>query len=227
MQSARLGLVDADSVERRTDGRLRFASRILVAADEREMLGYDSFTMRVSGTCGGHGLPRARMRYFREGEPVTRPRPGSTVSLPSESFFLLGSLCGGSIGLRSFDNPETAVEEYRRTRDETRLAASISEKVEFVGTLVSGFEASAVVLCGSEAGCSVNAPEELCWLTGDPGVPMPSGRADDPPGLRRTAQAAFRGRILRSPTGRGFGHMNGYGCLVEAAGAPVSAGLPA
>jgi hypothetical protein len=101
-----------------------------------------------------------------------------------------------------------------------RLAGYVSDEVVLTGTVVQGFEMNAVALCGSETGCVDDAPTEFCWLDGTINVPAPTGVPDWVGGgpRRDTADARFRGRIVRSRTGRGFGHLESYGCQVEQTG---------
>lgn len=215
--------IDADSVRRRPDGRIAFRARHRLAenASNRDF-GYDRIDLAVSGRCapGSDEAPPATSTrsYFLRGRGIGRV-DWREAGVADDSASLTGAVCHGLIGYRSFADLEPAMTEYGDHDSLERLAASVSEETELTGTVVQGFEINAISLCAS-AGCSAGAPTEFCWLEGPVHVPAPP----DAPGWvsggprRDAAGVAFRGRIHRSRTGNGFGHMGAYGCLVEVTG---------
>ncbi|MEA3016638.1 MAG: hypothetical protein QOI38_1360 [Sphingomonadales bacterium] len=216
--------VDADSVRRRDDGRIAFRARHRVAENPSNRdFGYDRIDVAVSGRCGpdmADGPPASSRRsYFLRGRPVAAP-DWREEDVAEDIGWIAIMVCRGTIGHRSFADLDAAMAEYAGHDTLERLAAYVSPEVELTGTVVQGFEMNAVSLCGSEAGCSDGAASEYCWLEGNISVPAPAGAPDWVGGgpRRDSADLAFRGRIHRSRTRGGFGHMGGYSCLVEPTG---------
>jgi hypothetical protein len=214
-----VGFVDADSVERGADGRISFSGRFMLGENNPSGdLGYDRYDARVTGDCSGGEEARMQSRrtFFFRGKTVAAP-DWIEEDAEADVAAMARELCGGVIGYRSFATLEAAMTEYKDHRSVERLAAYVSDEVELTGTVVQGFEMNGIALCGSEAGCTPRAPVEFCWLEANISVPVPAGA--DPQSIRRdTADMAFRGRIMRSRTGHGFGHMHALGCQVEATG---------
>jgi hypothetical protein len=216
--------VDADSVRRRDDGRIAFRARHRVAENPSNRdFGYDRIDVAVSGVCGPDMADRppasSRRSYFLRGRRVAAP-DWREEEVAEDIGWIAIMVCRGTIGHRSFADLDAAMAEYAGHDTLERLAAYVSPEVELTGTVVQGFEMDAVSLCGSEAGCSDGAPSEYCWLEGGINVPTPAGAPDwvDGGPRRDSADLAFRGRIHRSRTRGGFGHMGGYSCLVEPTG---------
>jgi hypothetical protein len=218
-----VGFVDADSVRRSADGTIRFQARFLLGEDNPSGdLGYDRWDTRASARCVAGGEPttvRASRTFSLRGAPST-VGAWKIADANRSTFAMAEDLCGGLIGYRSFGTPEAAMGEYARHRSAEQLSAYLSEEVELTGTVVQGFEINGVELCGSESGCVDDAPAEFCWLEGDVSLPAPPGASPEAGGSYRrdTAQLAFRGRISRSRSGRGFGHVGAFGCQVELTG---------
>jgi hypothetical protein len=216
--------VDADSVRRRDDGRIAFRARHRLAeSDSNRDFGYDRIDVTVSGRCTPNmadGPPASSRRaYSLRGRRVAAPDWREEDAADDIGWIAI-MVCNGRIGHRRFADLDAAMAEYAEHDTLERLAAYQSPEVELTGTVVQGFEMNAVSLCGSEEGCSEGAPPEYCWLEGAINVPAPAGApewADGGP-RRDRADFAFRGRIHRSRTRGGFGHMGGYSCLVEATG---------
>jgi hypothetical protein len=216
--------LDADSVRRRPDGRIVFLARHRLAENESNRdFGYDRIDLAVSGRCGpdmAEAPPASSRRaYFHRGRPVAAP-DWRDEDVASDAGWIAIMVCNGTIGHRSFTDLDAAMAEYSEHDTLERLAAYRSSEVELTGTVVQGFEMNGVSLCGSEAGCSENAATEYCWLEGNINVPTPAGAPDWVGGgpRRDGADLTFRGRIHRSRTRGGFGHVNAFSCLVEATG---------
>lgn len=216
--------VDSDSVRRTANGRIAFRARHrLNENDSNGDFGYDRIDLAVEGRCTERGedpAPASSRRSYRlKGRPI--PAIGwRDEDVADDAGILIAYLCDGRIGHRRFADPDSAMAEYREHASLERLAAHVTGEVDLVGTVVQGWEMNAVSLCGSEEGCREDSPTEFCWLEGGINVPTPPGAPEwvDGGPRRDSAGAAFRGRIHRSSEGKGFGHMGGYACLVEAIG---------
>lgn len=217
--------VDADSVRRESDGRIAFSARHRLAEnDSNRDFGYDRIDIAVEGRCertpDGQPVPAAGRRTYRlQGRPIP-VQQWREEGLNGDLGGIAADICDGRIGHRRFVDLDSAMAEYADHDSLERLAAHVTGEVELVGTVVQGWEMNAVSLCGSEEGCREDSPEEYCWLDGNIAVPAPAGAPEwvDGGPRRDSAGAAFRGRIHRSREGKGFGHMGGYACLVEATG---------
>ena len=223
-----LGFVDADSVRREPSGRISFRARFLLAdPNPSGDYEYDSHDLDAKGVCAWTGGPTTvtgKRRFTFQGKSAT-PEGWIVEESQAEATALTDALCRGQIGLRSFARPEDGQTEYRETHAQERLMAYVTPEAELTGTVVQGFEMNGIALCGSELGCTADAPREFCWLDAPINVPIPAGAS--PEQIRRdTAEFAFRGRIWRSPTGRGFGHVRAAGCLAEATGPARPATIP-
>lgn len=219
-----LVFLDADSVRRRPDGRIAFRARHRLAeSDSNRDFGYDRIDLGVSGRCGpdmAEAPPASSRRaYSLRGRRVAAPG-WRDEDVASDAGWIAIMVCNGTIGHRSFADLDAPMAEYAEHRTLERLAAYRSPEVELTGTVVQGFEMNGVSLCGSEEGCSEGAPTEYCWLEGNINVPAPAGAPEwvDGGPRRDTADLAFRGRIHRSRTRGGFGHMSAFSCLVEPTG---------
>ncbi|MGA9582548.1 MAG: hypothetical protein WBR13_11345 [Allosphingosinicella sp.] len=217
--------VDADSVRREADGRIAFRTRHRLAEnDSNRDFGYDRIDVAVAGRCersaDGQPVPAVGRRTYRlQGRPIP-VQSWREEGLNGDLGGIAADMCDGRIGHRRFVDLDSAMAEYAEHDSLERLAAHVTGEVELVGTVVQGWEMNAVSLCGSEQGCSDGSPEEFCWLDGNIAVPAPAGAPEWVNGgpRRDSAGAAFRGRIHRSREGKGFGHMGGFACLVEATG---------
>lgn len=223
-----LGFVDADSVRRTPSGGISFKARFLLAdPNPSGDYGYDSHEFDATADCEAAGEEmrvRAKRSFRFRGKPAT-PEGWIVEEAQGDSAALADALCRGEIGQRSFAMPEDGQTEYRETNSVERLMAYVSPEAELAGTVVQGFEMNGILLCGSELGCSEGAPSEFCWLEAPINVPVPADARGE--AIRRdTADYAFSGRILRSPTGRGFGHVRAHGCLAVATGPARPATLP-
>ena len=216
--------VDADSVRRRADGRIAFRARHRLGEnDSNRDFGYDRIDVAVSGRCTpemADGRPAASRRaYFLRGRPVATP-DWRDEEVGQDAGWIAIMVCNGTIGHRSFSDLDAAMAEYAGHDTLERLAAYRSPEVELTGRVVQGFERNSVSLCGSEAGCTEGTVTETCWLEGNISVPTPAGAPEwvDGGPRRDSADLSFRGRIHRSRTRGGFGHMGAFSCLVEATG---------
>lgn len=217
--------VDADSVRREADGRIAFRARHRLAEnDSNRDFGYDRIDVAVAGRCertpDGQPVPAAGRRTYRlRGRPIP-VQSWREEGLNDDLGGIAADICEGRIGHRRFVDLDSAMAEYGKHDSLERLAAHVTDEVELVGTVIQGWETNAVSLCGSEEGCREDSPAEFCWLDGSIAVPAPAGAPEWVNGgpRRDSAGAAFRGRIHRSREGKGFGHMGGYACLVEATG---------
>ncbi|HEX8623830.1 MAG TPA: hypothetical protein VF782_01995 [Allosphingosinicella sp.] len=215
--------VDADSVRRQSDGRIAFRARHRLAEnDSNRDFGYNRIDLAVRSRCGAASAvppPASSVRkYFLAHRPVAAVgwRDEEVVE---DAASLAQTVCRGLIGFRSWADLDDAMIEYGRHDSLERLAAYVTGESELTGIVVQGFEMNAVALCG-EDGCGEAPTQETCWLDGGINVPAPSGAPEWVNGgpRRDSAGAIFRGRIHRSQTGRGFGHLRGWGCLVEVTG---------
>lgn len=212
----KIAFVNADTVRRHADGRIRFAAEVYTidpALARAE--GFDHVSLKASGRCNdsNHRI-EARAAYFRLGKAV-KPKAAQREHRASMIAF---ALCKGYLGQRAFVSPDAALEEHRLGGGPLqRLGDYRSEEVELTGTAVQGFEMNGITLCGSEAGCVDDAPWEFCWMEGRFNVPVPDG-VDNHTIRRDKADIRFKGRITRSRDGRGFGHLRASGCLVEQTG---------
>ena len=217
-----VAFVDADSVRRKADGTIGFEARFLLGEDNPSGdFGYDRHNLTATARCGQDKAESVRdlqtKRTFLFRGSAASPDNWIVEEAEGAAGGLAGNLCRGLIGYRSFATPEDGLAEYKQSHSVEQLMASVSAEAELTGTVVQGFEMNGVALCGSEAGCTPKAPTEFCWLQGSIHVPVPAGA--DPNTIRRdSADFAFRGRVLRSPTGRGFGHVRAFGCQVEMTG---------
>ena len=223
-----LGFVDADSVTRTASGRIRFKARFLLAdPNPSGDYEYDAHDFDAEGVCawGDRETIVSGTRRFQFRGKAATPDGWIVEEAQEEATALTGALCRGEIGQRSFVRLEDGQAEYRETNSVERLMAHVSPEAELTGTVVQGFEMNGILLCGSEQGCGIGAPAEFCWLDAPINVPVPAGAS--PEQIRRdTADYAFRGRIYRSPTGRGFGHMRASGCMAQATGPARLATIP-
>lgn len=224
-----LGFVDADSVRRSASGRISFKARFLLAdPNPSGDYEYDAHDLAAEGVCassGGETTVSGKRRFLFRGKAAT-PDDWIVEESQADAAAMTEALCRGEIGQRSFASPEDARAEYRDTNSVERLMAWVSPEAELTGTVVQGFEMNGILLCGSEQGCSEGAPSEFCWLDAPINVPVPAGAGGDGQIRRDTADYAFRGRIWRSPTGRGFGHVRASGCLAQATGRARLATIP-
>jgi hypothetical protein len=212
----KIAFVNADTVRRHADGRIRFAAEVYTidpALARAE--GFDQVSMKASGRCNDpNGRIEARAAYFRAGKAV-KPKAARREHRASLIAF---ALCKGYLGQRAFFSPDAALQEHRLSGGPLqRLGDYRSKEVELTGTAVQGFEMNGITLCGSEAGCVDDAPWEFCWMEGPFNVPVSDG-VDDGTIRRDTADIRLKGRITRSRDGRGFGHLSAFGCLVEQTG---------
>lgn len=215
--------VDADSVRRQPDGRIAFRARHrLDENDSNRDFGYDRIDVAVTSRCKGRGsdLPTSSVRkYFLRNKAVAAQgwRDEDVVEDAAE---LATTICRGFIGYRRFADLDRAMSEYREHDSLERLAAYVTGEMELTGIVVQGWEMNAVSLCGPD-GCREAPPTEFCWLDGNINVSAPAGAPEwvDGGPRRDSAGAVFTGRVHRSLEGRGFGHMGGMACLVEATGA--------
>jgi len=221
-----LAFVDADSIVRPGNGtiRLRAQMRLADVANVGKR-GYDRVDLRLVGRCPASPsedpvLIRLDRRYLRTGRRVAEPR-GAAEQVRADAGYMIATLCHGQIGRRGFAGIEAAVAsgEGGHALPPTEIRWR-SEQVELTGTVVQGFEMDAINLCGSEAGCTDDAPEEFCWLQSDINVPVSAGAQPGQGGspARHSADYTFPGWIERSASGRGFGHVGAYGCQVTATG---------
>jgi len=248
-------MVDVDSVVRRPGGLI--SMRAQVRADPKETRraeSWDRYDLVVSGRCPPAASDRdyegrLDLAYYQAGRRVAAPPAedeqdwggddagagdgaGAGEDEYREGQFIADSVCAGSVGYRGFASPEAVTAALTAGRSAEWVSGYESDETELVGTVIQGFEANVVVLCGSEAGCSPGAATELCWLEGPIRVPVPAGAAEWNGGApRRDSEVlAFRGRIVRSflgaGFGTGFGHMGAYGCLVRASESGRPATLP-
>lgn len=218
-----LVFVDADSVRRQSDGRVSFHARHRLAENESNRdFGYDRIDLAVTGRCParGSGLPpmRSVRKYFLRNKAIAA-QGWREEDLVEDIPLLAATICRGFIGHRSLADLDRAMSEYREHDSLERLAASVTGEIELTGIVVQGWEMNAVSLCGPDA-CREEPPAEFCWLEGNINVPAPAGAPEwvDGGPRRDSAGAAFRGRVHRSRDGKGFGHMAGFACLVEATG---------
>lgn len=218
-----LVFVDADSVRRESDGRIAFRARHRLAQnDSNRDFGYDRIDLAVTGRCRVRGadLPPAggTRKYFLRNRAV-EARDWREEDLSEEIPVLADMVCRGELGHRRWADLDRAMAEYDDHDSLERLAAHVTGERELTGIVVQGFEMNAVSLCG-EGGCREDGPRETCWLEGDVHVPTPAGAPDGVGGgpRRDSAGAAFTGRIYRSRSRRGFGHMGAMSCLVEVTG---------
>lgn len=219
-----LGFIDADSVVRR-GGTIRFRAQLRLDENPSNSdFGYDRVDLRVTGRCAQlradpDALVTAERLYSRRGRRVAEPgfMAGRSVE---EATSLADLVCSGIVGARGFASVEAAMATPGGREAPDLMAAYRSDEVELTGTVVQGFEMNGIQLCGSETGCVDGAQAEFCWLEGSINVPAPAGAPEWVGGsLRRdSADFVFRGRILRSRTGRGFGHVDAFGCQVIPAG---------
>lgn len=216
--------VDSASVRRDLDGRISFRARHRLAEnDSNRDFGYDRIDVAVTGGCRPDGADRPTAgsvrRYFLRGRPIAPP-DWREEDLAEDMAGLVDTVCRGLIGHRRFAGLDSAMAEYGEHDSLERLAAHVGREVELTGTVIQGFEMNAVSLCGSESGCSRDAPSEICWLEGNIHVAAPAGAPEWSEGgpRRDSAGAAFRGRIHRSRAGKGFGHVGAFACLVEVTG---------
>ena len=217
--------VDADSIVRRADGGLSY--RGLMRLDENGSnsdFGYDRIDLDVRTSCappaeGEDPAATSRRTYSYRGRRVAEP-DWKAVEVVTDISWVADQLCRGVIGSRKI----ASIEDAMRTRGDygspDAMAAFESDEVQLTGTVVQGFEINGISLCGSEAGCTDDAPSEFCWLIGPINVPVPPGAQDWQGGSPRrdSADVTFRGKILRSRTGRGFGHLGAFGCQVQVTG---------
>lgn len=219
--------VDADSVRRQLDGRIEFRARHRLAEnDSNRDFGYNRIDLTVRSRCragsadpGGDPPPASSARkYFLGDRPVAAP-DWRDEEVVEDAGALAQTICRGLIGYRPWAELGEAMAEYARHDSLERLAAYVTDEAELSGIVVQGFEMSAVALCGEDR-CRETPPEETCWIDGGINVPAPAGAPEwvDGGPRRDSAGAVFRGRIHRSRTGRGFGHMGAMGCLVEVTG---------
>lgn len=221
-----IAFVDADTVVRGSDDRLSFRGQLrLNESPSNSDFGYDRVDLRVDTVCGvtsgRAGASRVRRRYSYRGRPVPEPE-WQAEDMVENVGWMADQICRGVIGPVRFASVEAAMATSERGGSDGPMAEYVSQEVELVGTVVQGFELSGISLCGSEEGCRDDAPSEFCWLAGSAiNVPVPAGAAEWSDGgpRRDAADFAFRGRIKRSMTGRGYGHMAGFGCEVEVTGA--------
>ncbi|MET1113237.1 MAG: hypothetical protein ABWX67_17095 [Allosphingosinicella sp.] len=215
--------VDSDSVRRQPDGRIVFRARHRLGENESNRdFGYDRIDLAVTGRCkdrasGARPVSGVR-KYFLRNKAVAAP-DWREEDLADEGAELVETICRGFIGHRRFADLDRAMSEYGEHDSLERLAASVTGETELIGVVVQGWEMNAVSLCGPDA-CREEPPAELCWLEGNINVPAPAGAPEwvDGGPRRDSAGAAFRGRVHRSRDGKGFGHMAGFACLVEATG---------
>lgn len=221
--------VDAESVVRRSDGRLRFRGQLrLNEGPSNSDFGYDRVDLQVDTICGvtsgRGGTSQVRRRYSYRGRPV--PEPGWQAEEMVENVgWMADQICRGVIGPVRFASVDAAMASGEREGFDGPMAEYVSPEVELVGTVVQGFELNGISLCGSEDRCRDGAPTEFCWLAGSAiNVPVPAGASEWSNGgpRRDSADFAFRGRIKRSVTGDGYGHVGASGCEVEVTG-PVRA----
>lgn len=215
--------VDADSVRRQSDGRIAFRARHrLDENDSNRDFGYDRIDLAVTGRCQARDpdLPPAASvrRYFLGGRAVAA-LDWREEDLVEDGARLVARICRGLIGYRRFDDLDRAMAEFGEHGSLERLAAYVTGETELTGIVVQGWEMNAVSLCGPDL-CREAPPKEVCWLDGNISVPAPAGAPEWIGGgpRRDSAGAAFTGRIHRSLEGRGFGHMGGMACLVQATG---------
>jgi len=215
--------VDSDSVRRGSDGRIAFRARHRLAENgSNRDFGYTRIDLNVKSRCRGESAdppPTSSVRkYFLADRPVAAVgwRDEEVVE---DAASLARTLCRGLIGYRRFADLDEAMAEYGRHDSLERLAAYVTAESELTGLVVQGFEMNAVGLCGADR-CREAPIRETCWLEGGIDVPAPAGAPEwvDGGPRRDSAGAAFKGRVHRSRTGRGFGHMGAMGCLVEVTG---------
>jgi hypothetical protein len=228
--------VDADSIERRADGRIAFRA-VMRPEQAGAGGGYDRVDLAVRTQCGDEALDSdddavraaalgraARLTVLRGGRRVTASAEAAE-SIREQSGWLIGQVCRGELAGRRIATVEALMQVSGRIFSPSSGNYESAE-VELTGIAVQGFEANWIELCGSEDGCSPGAQTELCWLEGNLSVPLPPGARPEwnggpggPP--RYTAAVRFRGKIQRSPSGTGFGHMQAAGCQVVVTG-PVT-----
>jgi hypothetical protein len=216
--------VDADSVRRRPDGRIAFRARHrLDENDSNRDFGYDRIDLAVDARCqdrsSGRPPPASSVRkYFLRNKAVA-PQGWREPGVTEDAAEVAETVCRGLLGYRSFADVDSAMAEFGRHNSFERLAAFVTGEIELTGIVVQGWEMNAVSLCGADS-CREAPPKETCWLDGNINVPAPAGAPEWVGGgpRRDSAGAAFKGRVHRSLQGRGFGHMGGMACLVEATG---------
>jgi len=219
-----LAFVDADTIVRSGDGRISFRAQMRFnGASGIGERGYDRVDLDVAARCpasasGDPAAVRIGQLYQRGGRRVAQPR-GAAAKVRDDAKYMIVTICLGQIGSRGFANVEAAVAGGQGGRaqppSERRF---MSDEVELTGTVIQGFELNAINLCGSEEGCRDDAPEELCWLQSGINLPSPVGTQPGIGGGTVARAYTFRGRIERSATGSGFGHMWGYACQVTVTG---------
>lgn len=215
--------VDADSVRRRPDGRIAFRARHRLAEnDSNRDFGYSRIDLSVRSRCSAGSAdppPASTVRkYFLADRPVAAP-DWRDEEVVEDAASLARTVCRGLIGHRAWADLDEAMTLYGRHDSLEWLAAYVTGESELTGIVVQGFEMNAVALCGDD-GCREAPTKETCWLEGGINVPVPAGAPEWVGGgpRRDRAGAAFRGRIHRSRSGNGFGHLRGWGCLVEVTG---------
>lgn len=215
--------VDADSVAREADGRIAFRARHRLAEnDSNRDFGYDRIDLAVTGRCsagGGDPPPASGTRkYFLRGRPVAA-RDWREEGLADDLPGLARAVCRGALGYRRLADLDSAMAEYGDHNSLERLAAWITGETELTGLVVQGFEMNAVTLC-DDSTCRLESMRESCWLDGDIRVPTPAAPPEGTSGhpRRDSAGVVFRGRIHRSRSQGGFGHMGAMPCLVEVTG---------
>jgi hypothetical protein len=225
--------VDADSVRRRPDGRIAFRARHrLDENDSNRDFGYDRIDLAVNARCQDRSSDRpppasSVRKYFLRNKAVA-PQGWREAEVAEDAAEVAETVCRGLIGYRSFADLDRAMAEYGEHNSFERLAASVTGEIELTGIVVQGWEMNAVSLCGADS-CREAPPRETCWLQGNINVPAPPGAPERVGGgpRRDSAGAAFKGRVHRSLQGRGFGHMGGMACLVEATGPARFVEIPA
>lgn len=215
--------VDSDSVRRRPDGRIAFRARHrLNENDSNRDFGYDRIDLAVTARCprpdAGPTPASSVRKYFLHNQAVAA-QSWREPDVAEDAADLAETVCRGLVGYRSWTDLDQAMSEYRGHNSFERLAAFVTGEMELTGIVVQGWEMNAVSLCGEDL-CRESPPHEFCWLDGNISVPAPAGAPEWVGGgpRRDSAGAAFTGRIHRSLSGRGFGHMGGMACLVEATG---------